>query len=506
MSDPSASGGPSAAALPVAAADAAAATDAAAAPVGDVVDLSSGAAATGATLAGGATLPSIALEAEGGKASATPDAAAANILHLSSPPDDVKSEAELALPAGKQQEQPAGKQQEQPADVQPDGHDGDSEQDSDSDELGKLHHAMRAAYISSFTVLSAGPACFSRSDSAEFILASLRFRLPSYVPSIPRFAHDLAVVSTRHAIVAVAHAHSSASRGSTVSAQEAIYAMSGMLKEQVEAEAAREAEQAQVEAARVAAEKQERVAGAEDLGLRCAEDSAATPGAPGPAAAATSASSRAACTAAQLIASDAVAAHAAAAAVSTGQSIHTLVQHTHELSNNIIRASDGQAYEPNFPGTLVSSFRKTHSHALSLVWAHDVHALGTRNDDQQLAAWQKDQPLLPFWMFCVADDDDSICHASLLADCALASKPAGSWTVQRSTAGGGAAASAPTSDNPSLLFMQAAVLNAARHPQTGATLPGARRHIASMLHAYRAQSVHALAAHHTSCFVFRFNR
>jgi hypothetical protein len=116
----------------------------------------------------------------------------------------------------------------------------------------------------------------------------------------------------------------------------------------------------------------------------------------------------------------ALAAAAAALVEPTTAQLADVLHWAYAQSDHIIRRDmHGSAYDPLFPGSLVTEFQSDdtkHQWPFSLVWAYDEIAKELRCANQTLAEWQKQMPLLPFWSFGVLGNGDCLMHSCLLAD------------------------------------------------------------------------------------------
>jgi len=100
--------------------------------------------------------------------------------------------------------------------------------------------------------------------------------------------------------------------------------------------------------------------------------------------------------------------------------IGELLEHMWAMSDHVIR--EGEAFEPQLPGSLVSEFqpeKSKYKFPLSLLWLYDEQQHKKRNSNQSIAIWQKEMPLLPFWTLGVPGDGDCLFHSSFLSDFAF---------------------------------------------------------------------------------------
>jgi len=208
------------------------------------------------------------------------------------------------------------------------------------------------------------------------------------------------------------------------------------------------------------------------------------------------------------------------------QSLTELLLYSRDISDHTIRR--GCAFEPLFPGSLVSSWQKEHFRwrtPLAVVWVFDRQAHSARNDSQTLSAWQKSMPLLPMYTFTVAGDGDCMMHSAILADSCIIerlTKPAQPISLASATTAAGAAQPAGAADAaaaevtyedfdrpgdvgtknvPPLKDIATTVLDATRSATNGRVLSESAQQVSGALHslAYRAQLV--ITAHHALCAV-----
>jgi hypothetical protein len=107
----------------------------------------------------------------------------------------------------------------------------------------------------------------------------------------------------------------------------------------------------------------------------------------------------------------------AAESADASASLKELLRYIRDVSDHVVRA--GPAFDPLFPGALVTEWQPEeykYKCPFTLLWLYDEQTRLTRNDNQQLSAWQKQMPLLPVWSWGVAGDGDCAPAAIVLAD------------------------------------------------------------------------------------------